>query len=80
MPHAKNKSDPGKNKTGFSSFWANLRGQTSLDPASNSDESVTFKISMKISVVTQKKAAGSLVLQGKSRKTGSFRLCDKEKA
>ena len=49
-----------------------------LNFVSKIDDSVTFKIFMGISVVTNKEPAGSLIIQGESGKTSSFRLFDKE--
>jgi len=76
--HAKNKSDSGKNQTGFSSFWPNSWEGKGYDSVSNSDDSVTFRKSIKNAVVTHEHWAESLKIQGKSGKTGSFRFCNKE--
>ena len=49
-----------------------------MDFVSKIDDSVTFKIFMEISVVTNKEPAGSLIIQGENGKISSFRLSDKE--
>ena len=51
--HAKNKSDSGKNQTGFSSFGANPGEEKVPDPVSKSDDSVTFGKNIKNAIVTQ---------------------------